>query len=282
MALFTPFLGILILLPASALRLQPNESSDSPKLAVCIVGAARMLVHKDVYGSLERHVLSGNLARGLLKATPDLFVSVHPVDSHHNKPDIPNNIMDVQVADISEVMRILTPVSYIVEEGSWLYPCNASVRNFLPNSSCYVSKYLGNSDILGRTMNYFYSHKSCHELLVKHEEETQQRYDTVMFMRPDIVWLQDAPPRLFSRHTMIFEHDWFQVMPRNTSSYLGNLLYEHFLNENPPVCDARTPEILVNFTGRRAAREQGVRYIWTWDYHDCLKVMRPDGKLFNR
>jgi len=275
---------IAIAWSAGAVRLQPNEHTGPPKLAICIVGAARMMVNEKVHGSLERHLLSTKYARGLLKATPDLFVSVHPGDSTKIKPDHLASAMSVPVSSIRDVMLVLKPVNYTIEEGTGPYPFDASVRNFIGKQTCYTHRhtYLSNVDIIGRTMNNYYSHKSCHNLLVKHEEDTLLRYDNVMFSRPDIVWRSDFPRQLLSPNNMIFGHDWYQVVPRKTSEYLGNLLEQHFLSKNPPVCHGRNPEALVAYTGTHAARKQGVRLTWTWAYHKYVDVMRPSGKLFNR
>jgi len=281
---------ILISWSAGALRLQLDEHADPPKLAICIVGAARMIVNEKVHGSLERHLLSTKYARGLLKNTPDLFVSVHPGDSKKIKPDGLHSSMSVPESSIRDVMRILTPVNYTIEEGTGPYPFDFSVRHFIPEKLCYKSKFYHTnehynyftSDVLGRTMNNFYSHKSCHNLVVKHENDTRLRYDNVMFSRPDIVWRKDFPRALLSRNKMTFGHDWYQVVPRKTSQYLGTLLDEHFLNKDPPACTAKDPEALVLYTGKRAAGKEGVELDWTWAYHTYVDVMRPDGRMFNR
>jgi len=288
MTAFPYVICIVLAWSVGALRLQPDENTESPKLAICIVGAARMLVHVKIRDPLEQHLLSTKFARGLLKATPDLFVSVHPGDSTRAKPDqapmASQSAMSVTVQAIEHVMDLLKPVSYTIEKGAGPYPMNASVRKFVLKESCYSEgkRYINNPDIIGRTMNYYHSYKSCHNLMVKHEEDTLLRYDRVMFSRPDILWLRDVPRQLVGYHYMIFEHDWFQVVPRKTSGYLGSLLDEHFLNKNPPLCNADIPEQFVNYTGKRAAREQGVRYTWTWDYDHYVKVMRKHGDLWNR
>lgn len=278
----------VIVWSVGALRLQPDEHTDSPKLAICIVGAARMLVHVKVRAPLEEHLLSTKFARGLLKSTPDLFVSVHPGDSKRAKPDqVPlasHSAMSVSLTSIKHAMDTLAPVDYIIEEGAGPYPMDASVRKFISKESCYSkgNAYINNHDIIGRTMNYYHSFGSCHNLVVKHEEGTLLQYDNVMFSRPDILWLRDFPRKLLSSSTMIFEHDWFQVVPRKTSGYLGSLLEEHFLSNDPPLCDADIPEQFVNYTGKRAAREQGAKFAWTWDYDSYVKVMRSHGDLYNR
>jgi len=281
---YSVVLCIVIAWSAGALRLQPNEHTDSPKLAICIVGAARMLVNEKVHYSLERHLLSTQFASGLLKATPDLFVSVHPGDSNRVKPDHLHTAMSVSVSSIRDVMRMLTPVNYTIEDGAGPYPFDANVRKFIRKKTCYTrgKRYMNNDDILGRTMNKYHSYKSCHNLVVKHEEDTLLRYDNVMFSRPDIVWRLNFPRQLLSSSKMIFGYDWYQVVPRNTSEYLGNLLDEHFLSDYPPACNAKDPEVLVWKTGKRAARKHGVKFTWTWAYHDYVNVLRPDGRLFNR
>jgi len=283
MTSFSVVLYIVIAWSAGALRSEPEEHTASPKLAICIVGAARMLVDRKVHGSLERHLLSTRFARGLQKSTPDLFVSVHPDDSKKVKPDGMKTAMSVPLSSITDAMRVLTPVNYTIEEGAGPYPLDSSVRRLIKRT-CYTrpNHYINNNDILGRTMNYYHSHKSCHNLMVKYEEDTQQRYNNVMFSRPDIVWRKHFPRQLLSSSNMICEHDWFQVVPRKTSRYLGNLLDEHFLDTNPPVCGANDPEALLRYTGLRAAREQGVTFTYTWDYNEYVDVMRPDRHLFNR
>jgi len=284
---------IVISWSVGALRLQPDEHADPSKLAICIVGAARMIVNEKVHGSLERHLLSTKYARGLLKNTPDLFVSVHPGDSKKIKPDGLHSSMSVPESSIRDVMRRLTPVDYTIEEGAGPYPFDFSVRHFIPKKLCYTKPsmydYHTNEhynyytfDVLGRTMNNFHSHKACHTLVVKHEDDTRLRYDNVMFSRPDIVWRKDFPRELLSRNKMTFGHDWYQVVPRKTSQYLGTLLDEHFLDNDPPACNAKDPEALVLYTGKRAAGKEGVELDWTWAYHTYVDVMRPDGRMFNR
>ena len=149
---------------------QPREAT--PRVAVCVAGAARALIHPLVWRSLERHVL-GRSEGG--EGGHDLFavLGTGAEDQRSRTNELP---LDEQPS-----LRSAAGAYLLSHALSALRPKAVRLVVGTANASCGIP-----------ASGQFSKWADCVDLVREHERSGQVRYDVLLKTRPDVLWA--GPP----------------------------------------------------------------------------------------
>jgi len=175
------------------LHLQPSESPQkgrraarpqreaTPRVAVCVAGAVRALIHPLVWHSLARHVL-GRSEGGA--GGHDLFavLGTGAEDQRSRTNELP---LDEQPS-----LRSAAGAYLLSHALSALRPKAVRLVMGTANASCGIP-----------ASGQFSKWADCVELVRDHERSEQVRYDVLLKTRPDVLW---PGPLLTGRHSLVW------------------------------------------------------------------------------
>ena len=155
----------------------PPSPPPPPRLAVCIAGAVRSLLHPIVWRSIEEHVLGRPDGIAGLAAPPTVFavLGTGAEDHRARTNELP----------LDEQDALHTPA------GAWLLgqalealqPAAVHIVSGLSNASCGVP-----------ATGQFEKWATCVALIDAHEARTGERFDFLWKVRPDMRWLEPLVP----------------------------------------------------------------------------------------
>lgn len=251
----------------------------TPKVAVCVSGAARTMTNKEVYSSFARHILAGTRGRGLQRAEIDVFAHVKLGDSpnkRQGKRDVDFDPVIAERAAVGHALEAMHATRSELVDGEGPYPVG-EVRSFV-KEGCFDKGFFQNDNHLSRAMNQFWSIDKVHKMMEEEERAAGEHYDIVVFVRPDLLWNVSLPESILNCNRATFQRpamDWASVVPRNVSEFYKNILSDFFISPTPEVCRPATSEKLVE-SSMKSMKRRGV-YV-EWGVLD-VPVLRPDGSL---
>ena len=155
----------------------PSPPPPPPRLAVCIAGAVRSLLHPIVWRSIEEHVLGRPDGIAGLAAPPTVFavLGTGAEDHRARTNELP----------LDEQDALHTPA------GAWLL---GQALEALQPTAVHIVSGLSNASCGVPATGQFEKWATCVALIDAHEARTGERFDFLWKVRPDMRWLEPLVP----------------------------------------------------------------------------------------
>jgi len=204
-----------------------------PRVAVCISGAARTFENPIVHRSLKEHLIDS------LGAQTTVFAHLKLTDARGDNRTGHNGVIHGTVEGVRRAAeRVGVATLEIVTERFVTPPeCPNYRTQFISDAAaekcgpdCFVNTEAKYQSVLGQLTN----HKTCFEMLEKHEKEHRVAFGWVIYARPDLTWWKAVAP--WCRHALPKRHRDFSFwFPRDRAK---ELLYDphaaHYACKAPP------------------------------------------------
>lgn len=242
----------------------PNR--PPPRVAICVVGAARTFPQEQAWRSLKRNLIEGFGGIGLDSPSPDVFMHLKLVD------DAPKEQREWRFDPLTRRLdQPLCAAACAFQPTALVLSANGSHAGpTRPNAlarGCFRSGFFGHTVNLMRAVSQWSSFAACHESLAAHEaKHGGRRYDVVALTRPDTVWYAGVKPHCLHelRETTVVHRgpprwnstlEWLLLMPRrHAASILNTALLFDSCTPGQPCCGIARSEDLLSFALARTGR----------------------------
>ena len=250
----------------AANALCPNRAP--PRVAHCVVGAARTFATDQAALSLLKHLVEDLGGQGLTSPLPDVFFHMKLVDDQP-KAQKEWAFKRLDSRDPSPVCR--RACRFAPQAVTLLNVSHSGPAAPAATARCFRSGFWANDHNRARAVSQWNGFAACHAMVAAREAAVGLAYDTVVIVRPDLVWYQGVRPYCLHDLSRTTIHrgkanwdsklEWLIIMPRRQAASLMTTarLFETCA-PGEPCCAIARSEDLLEYALRRAGEFQEVPF----------------------
>ena len=228
----------------------PNR--PPPRVAHCVVGAARTFATDQAALSLRHHLVEDFGGRGLTSSAPDVFFHMKLVD------DVPKSQKEWAFKQLSvRGGAVCRQACRFAPRAVTLL--NASHSGPAAAGRCLRSGFFAKPENRARAVSQWHGFAACLDMVEAREAAAGSTYDVVVLARPDLVWYRGVGPHCAHDLTRTTIHrgkpgwnsrlEWLLLMPRAQAAAILRTahLFESCTPQQPRCCAISRSEDLLEY-----------------------------------